>query len=111
MVEQPTRGKSILDLFATNRSTLVRQIKIIPGISDHEIVSVELSLLVPLDKPKVHNIYLWNRADFHAINDVIIEFSNTFLSVNSADIPVQELWDSFKSMCQKCLELVPSKSF
>ena len=51
-----------------------------------------------------------NRADFHAINDVIIEFSDTFLSVNSADTPVQELWDSFKSMCQKCLELVPSKS-
>ena len=98
-VEQPTRGNNILDFFATNRPSLVRQIKIIPGMSDHEIVSVELSLLVPLDKPKVHNVYLWNGADFHAINDVIIEFSNTFLSVNSADTPVQELWDSFKSMC------------
>ena len=65
---------------------------------------------IPLDKPKVHNVYLWNRADFHAINDVIIQFSNTFLSVNSAETPVQELWDSFKSMCQRCLELVPSKS-
>ena len=58
MVEQPTRGNNILDLFATNKPFLVRQIKIIPGISDHEIVSVELSLLVPLDKPKVHNVYL-----------------------------------------------------
>ena len=57
-----------------------------------------------------HLINLWNRANFHAINDVIILFSNTFPSENSADTPVQELWDSFKSMCQKCLELVPSKS-
>ena len=44
MVEQPTRGNNILYLFATNKPSLVRQIKIIPGISDHEIVSVELSL-------------------------------------------------------------------
>ena len=51
MAEQPTRGNNILDLFATNRPSLVKQIIIIPGISDHEIVSVELSLLVPLDKP------------------------------------------------------------
>ena len=32
MVEQLTRGNNILDLFATNRPSLVRQIKIIPGI-------------------------------------------------------------------------------
>ena len=56
MVEQPTKGNNILYLFATNRPSLVRQIKIIPGISDHEIVSVKLSLLVPLDKPKVHHV-------------------------------------------------------
>ena len=110
MVNQPTRGNNILDLFATNRPSLVEHTKVIPGISDHKIVSVELTLSVTVNKPKVHNVYLWNRADFQDINDVIIQFSNTFLSDKSVDIPVQELWDSFKTMCQKCLELVPCKS-
>ena len=110
MVNKPTRGNNILDLFATNRPSLVEHTKVIPGISDHEIVSVELTLSVTVNKPKVHNVYLWNRADFQDINDVIIQFSNTFLSDNSVDTPVQELWDSFKTMCQKCLELVPCKS-
>ena len=32
---------NILELLATNRSSLVRHIKMIPGISDHEIVSIE----------------------------------------------------------------------
>ena len=62
MVEQPTRGNNIIDLFATNRPSLVKHTKVIPGISDHEIVSVELTLSVTVNKPKVHNVYLWNRA-------------------------------------------------
>ena len=60
----------------------------------------------------VHDIYiyLWNRVDFQEINDVIIQFPNSFLSDKSTDTPVQELCDSFNTMCQNCLDLVPSKS-
>ena len=37
-------------------------------------------------------------------------FMLLMMSVLVFQSPVQELCDSFKSMCQKCLQLVPSKS-
>ena len=98
-----------MDLFATNRPSLVRHIEVIPGISDHEIVSVELTLSVPVSKLEEHIVYLWDRANFTEINDVIAQLANSFLSVNTIDTPVQELWDSFKGTCHRALELVPRK--
>jgi len=72
MAEQPTRGNNILDLFATNRPSLVQHIEVIPGISDHEIVSVESVLSATIVKPKAHQVYLWNKANFHEINNKLI---------------------------------------
>ena len=52
---------------------------------------------------------LWNKADFVCINQLVIEFANSFLH-NTIDTPVQDLWDAFKSMCMNCLQLVPTKT-
>ena len=38
---QPTRGQNILDLFLTNNPTLTQQVKVIPGLSDHDSVLVD----------------------------------------------------------------------
>ena len=54
----PTRGSSTLDIFATNRPSLVKSCKPVPGISDHEAVMVYSSLkidLQPTPKRKVYN--------------------------------------------------------
>ena len=49
LVNEPTTNtetnSNILDLFFTNNETLVNQVKVIPGISDHETVFIESSLL------------------------------------------------------------------
>ena len=41
LVDCPTRDSNILDIFATNRPSLIADCKVIPGISDHEAVYVE----------------------------------------------------------------------
>ena len=45
---EPTRitetQSNTLDLFFTNNNTLVNQVRVIPGISDHEAVVIESSL-------------------------------------------------------------------
>lgn len=33
--------------------------------------------------------------------------SSQFLLNNNIDIPIQDLWDNFKSVCSKCMDLVP----
>ena len=44
MADSPTRGNSILDLFATNRPGLIHKVKVTPGLSDHEAITIESSL-------------------------------------------------------------------
>ena len=43
---QPTRNNHVLDIFLTNRPALTSDIKVTPGISDHEAVCVECALTV-----------------------------------------------------------------
>ena len=44
MLNKPTRGENVLDLFLTNNPSLVSNVSIIPGIADHDIVSCEPSM-------------------------------------------------------------------
>ena len=63
---QPTRGENILDLFLTNNPTLTQQVKVIPGLSDHDSV-LEDSLLCPLSPRKAcRKVYLHKKADFQS---------------------------------------------
>ena len=80
-----------------------------PGISDHEAVCVECLLNVKFTSSIERNIYLWSKADFTMINQLVNEFATTFLD-NTIDTPVQDLWDAYKAMCMNCLQLVPTKS-
>ena len=106
---QPTRHNNILDIFLTNHPALISDVKVIPGISDHEAVYVECDLTVKSVLPVKRKLYLWNKADFTSINHLVTEFANSFLD-NTINIPIQDLWDVFKSMCMNCLQLVPTKT-
>ena len=44
MVTSPTRCQNILDLFLTSNPTLIDKTIVLPGLSDHGIVQVELML-------------------------------------------------------------------
>ena len=106
---QPTRHNHILDIFLTNHPALISDVKVIPGISDHEAVCVECDLTVKSVLPVKKKLYLWNKADFTSINHLVTEFANSFLD-NTINTPVQDLWDAYKSMCMNCLQLVPTKT-
>ena len=44
MQREPTRGQNFLDLFCCNKTSLVKSITSIPGISDHNIVLADCKL-------------------------------------------------------------------
>ena len=48
MVIEPTRGENVLDFFLTSNHTLVDDIKISPGIADHDIVVANVNV-----KPRI----------------------------------------------------------
>ena len=48
---QPTRNNHVLNIFLTNCPALIFDIKVIPGISDHEALCVESALTVKSVSP------------------------------------------------------------
>ena len=52
---------------------------------------------------------LWSKADLAYIHQTAVALCDEFLSSTSIHTPFGELWDSFKSFCMKCLDLVPTK--
>jgi len=109
MVDTPTRGNNILDLFFTNRPSLVESCNTLPGISDHEIVNVSSLILAPIHTPQERKIFQWDKADLNHITEIILDFSSTFLHQFNLETPINTLWNEFKSLCDTCLATVPFK--
>ena len=109
MVPTPTRGSNILDIFVTNRPSLVETCDTSDGISDHEAVLVVSSVLANLSHPSKRLIYLWAPADFNDIRDNTQPLYEDFFSKFSTLAPVDVLWDKFLSICNICMDSIPTK--
>ena len=44
VIDQPTRGDNVLDLFVMNNPMLVNRTEILPGISNHNIIFTEINI-------------------------------------------------------------------
>ena len=62
MVNEPTRGKNVLDLCLTSNHTLVNDISILPRIADNDIVVANVSTKPKVSKQIPQNIPLFKRA-------------------------------------------------
>ena len=111
LIDTPTCGGNILDLFATNRPNLVQQAIVNPSISDHEIICVESILSAVVLESNPCRVYLWHKVDFNMVNNKAADYSNHFVSQYSIDTPIEDLWASFRSFCIDCLDLVPYKFY
>ena len=100
----PTRGNNILDLFLTNRPGLIHEVNVSSGISDHELIIVKSPLAATLPRSQAHTIFLWQHADWQALNERLHLFSNH--TDYSGDTPIQDLWNLFKQECHSCLSLI-----
>ena len=89
----PTRLDKTLDLFLTNRPTLVSKCIPLPGVSDHEMVFTISDVRAKhLKNQLVGKFLLWKKADMDTVRPQLDEFASTFLSTNSVDTPVDDLW-------------------
>ena len=59
MVDFPTRNNATLDLFLTNRPSLINRLKPIPRISDHEALFIDSDVQAKLRRPTSYKILLW----------------------------------------------------
>ena len=68
MVDFPTRIDNTLDIFCTNRPSLVDRCIPLSGLSDHDTVLVDCKVLPARKKPIRRKIYLWRRANKPAMD-------------------------------------------
>ena len=110
IVDFPTRINNILDVFCTNRPSLIDRCTPIPGLSDHDIVLKDTNVLPTRQKPIKRKIFLWKQADKSSMSEDLKEFTEEFTHANTTETEVNTLWNTFK---QKCIEsvnkYVPSK--
>ncbi len=111
IVTEPTRESNILDLFLTNRPSLVNRCEIVPGISDHDVVYVDSNIAAKRQKPIKRKIQLWDKADFDQIRLEVKSFSEEFTKQHSVDTPVEDLWKGITTKTDEILDKrVPSKT-
>jgi len=108
-VKSGTRGDNILDIFCTNRPSLLSSCYPIPGISDHDAVYIKSSTTAQLSPPFNRTIYLWSRVDMPQLHQRADNLCSTFLSNYTSTTPITVLWEQFKIICHECLKVVPTK--
>ena len=91
-VKFPTRGENTLDIFLTNRPSLIEKCKPVPGVSDHDIVFVKASTTTE-DTPMEACRYCKHEAR----NDVL-SFSNKLTSRCTTGTDVNTVRNSFKEL-------------
>lgn len=90
-VKELTRLHNILDLCFTNSPSLM----VIPGISDHEAVIVNVSVKPKLVRPAKHKIFLYKKAKFEDIGDRLRNFDEKLTSEYTESKTVNELVTEF----------------
>ena len=109
MQRQPTRLNNTLDLWLTNKPSLVKQCNSIPGISDHDIVLTESDFKAKINKKAPHKIHLWAKADWDNMRSKTHIFSNNFLDKFNSRT-VEQNYQAFSNHIKKVIiEHVPSK--
>ena len=62
--KEPTREFTILDLYLTNKPGLEKNNTIIPGISNHNMVVVDLAVKPVINRKQPKSIFTINKADW-----------------------------------------------
>ena len=110
IVNEPTRGENILDVFMTNRPSLVNKCVTIPGLGDHDAVHIQTDTRAKRVKPVRRKILLWNKADIDSLKNAASEINNEFLHRFNAQSPIDSMWKYIKSSMEDLMtNHVPSK--
>ena len=108
---QPTRNGKAVEVFLTNNASLVMNVSIFPGVSDHEGMAVINMDLKPMyTKPKPREIHQFIHADWDKIVEECETFKDQYLSTYHTRT-VDENWRIFKAHIMKMLEKHVPKKF
>ena len=96
LVDFPTRNNNILDLFFTNKPSLVQQCYVVPGISDHDTVMITLESTISYAPSNRYKVYLWKKANLFEMRKEMLNFTAEYCQQYTVETPVENLWTCLK---------------
>ena len=107
MQMNPTRENNNLDLFFTSHPSLVKSVNTIPGISDHDMVVIDIELKPHYKRPKRREIFTYKKANWEDIKNTISAQSQEIIH---NDETVEVKWKQFKNCINETVnENVPKR--
>ena len=92
-----TRKNKTLDLFITNKPSLVSKCKPLPGLLDHDIVMRDNKILCTRQKPIQRTIYLWKNVDIVNMKiDTDTLSSNILKHKHDLQKYIENIWNQLK---------------
>ena len=111
VVSEPTRGENVLDFFLTSNHTLVNDIKISPGIADHDIVVANVNVKPKISKQVPRKVPLFRKANWTDFK-IYMAKKKTEILDNFQQESVEEIWNTFKIALQKGIsQFVPIENW
>ena len=99
LVQEPTRKQgeteNVLDLVLTNNDKIVKNVQILPGISDHDMVLFHVNLACSKKRRIKRKIYIRKKADTTRIQEELQDLVNTF-NEKMAHESVEAKWNMFQ---------------
>ena len=75
---QPTCCGSVLDLFFSNKPSLIKDITVIPGISDHDAVVVDTVLTIKPNRKLPRHIRQWSKTDWDKVREKVTQYKDSY---------------------------------
>ncbi|KAK3870887.1 hypothetical protein Pcinc_023913 [Petrolisthes cinctipes] len=102
---------NILDLFLTNNISLITRIRVLPGLSDHEMVLIDANIKPTTRKQLPRTIYMYNRADMDGITQDLVEFCDSFLDSDPMASSVETNWTRLRDFIRDTMDKhIPTKT-
>ena len=107
----PTRNDHIFDLVLTTQPEMLKDVSIVPGMSDHEAITFSLSHSSSQVSKPAHKVYLFHKGNIEAIKEEITSFQESFINSDPYNKSVEENWLLFKSFILQAIHShIPQKS-
>ena len=104
VVTSPTRQNNILDLVLINVSFLIQNASILPGLSDHGMVSVEILISPVRIKQPGRKIFFYKKGKFDLINEDLAEYNTSISNDMLESLSANDLWINFKHVLSTTME-------
>ncbi|KAI8485690.1 hypothetical protein Bbelb_365240 [Branchiostoma belcheri] len=108
-VQEPTRNGNLLDLVLVNNPNIIEKTTVVPGISDHDMVLVDVNLALKQNRKPKRKVYIRTKADEPAIKKDLKDYATNFHK-RTQDMSVTQKWSDFKDKMKDTMNKhIPSK--